>query len=1305
MLSPLTAKEQVSPDTPLFLFDCTMTGGPGTGGTVQHWSSRSLNWKGTDYEGRVLRHNVFEAQLASDTQIGGAPRLTLELANADSRMSELEQQTGFKGGQLLVRLVFFDLVTGAATTDEAVVFRGLLNPPESITETTFRLSAINRISMQRSVVPNVRVQRLCPWRFPANPEQRAEAVSGSEARGKYSPFYRCGYSPDQPGGVGNLNGTVPFTACSHSRSDCEQRGMFTIDSSSRNTSRFGGIEYMPPTILVRGTGQKASQLSAVQDNTASYNNFVPLVYGTQWHVPDVVFSRNDGNLTRMEVLLGMGEIDGIVSVLVNDIQIPQGVNGRNMTATGWYNLMSAGTRNGHQDNNFGNAAGTAQGDPYGTMAYLSVVVPNRVNDGTSIPRVQVLLRGLKLWQFDTTGNLLSEQFSSNPVWVLLDVLMRCGYSKNEMDLPSFARCATYAAEAITVTDPLGGTVQIPRFECNFALKQSQTAGEIIRAIRNGSRVYLVLNSRGLLEARIENTFALQNPVRPAGSNSVNAFDGGWPAYEFDASSIARGRDGGSSVKLSKKGAQDTPNRLSIEFQDSFNQFQQDSLSLTDEDDFDRCGQEVAARWSAAGISTFNQASRMLLLGLNRAISGNLFIEFETSVKALGLLPGDLITVTCQKENLVRTPFRITKIAPGGSYRTATITAQLHDDSWYSDFATGVSGGLGRQTGRGSGLPAPVTGVNADESGKLQLGVAEAEVAGSDGSTSVELAVSFTGPSGKSGAVASPLLGLVPVGSVSGGTLPGGAVYFYAVSAVDSGGGEGPLSFMAQAITAAGGNANTVELNGIVLPAHGVRFHVYRGTDPQLLFRIASDQTSVPSFTDGGLLPQPVLPADSQFDHVNAYWRWELLPETPAAIHSANTVGNTVLTLRIDQYKSATVRITKGNGAGQERTIGGNTATILTVSTPWTTAPDASSSFVIAENGWRFGAHGSTSPVTLSVPERIGTGVQISVRAANTADSEAPYDLSPVTRWVLGQSGGLAADSLVPPAPVFGLAISPSRGGVINLGSIGFPNLVNTTGITAGTYTFYFYDEISGPAPGTLAAPGTAPALRLAFGSVYPIGALLQIGQEIVKVLNLNTDGTTTVVRGIHGTEASEHDSGTSVYKLSEKVVIVPFVKRFFGSSASGDWKYSLELPGVRVASVKLFMTNALGAGAATVNPYTATIDSGLRTLAGGQFSFQISGYLAIQTDAAPPIVVDAGRSIRDIYGILRTPAAGSGVQLELKRNGTAYTTVEFAAGATTSTVVNGFGLTPLQSGDLLSVDTAAVGTINPGSDLTLIIRL
>ncbi len=148
------------------------------------------------------------------------------------------------------------------------------------------------------------------------------------------------------------------------------------------------------------------------------------------------------------------------------------------------------------------------------------------------------MQGLKLWQFDTSGNMLGSQFSSNPAWVLLDMLMRCGYSFDDIDTVSFAQAAAYADQLISVDDPVGGNVQLPRFQCNFALTYSRSAGDLIRSIRNGSRIYVVLGTSGVLEARIENTFALQQPTLPPNSNSTEQFNGGWPAYEFDATSIA-----------------------------------------------------------------------------------------------------------------------------------------------------------------------------------------------------------------------------------------------------------------------------------------------------------------------------------------------------------------------------------------------------------------------------------------------------------------------------------------------------------------------------------------------------------------------------------------------------------------------------------------------------------------------------------------------------------------------------------------------------------------------------------------------
>ncbi len=444
MQSPFIAKEAAAADTPVFLFECNMTDG-----TAQRWSSQTIQWSGNQYAGRVLKHNLFEAQVASDTQIGGSPKLSFELANADSYFSTVEQQTGFKGAQLVVRSLFADTNTGMATSDAIVVFRGIVNSPEQITETTFRLSALNRMSMQRTQLPEVSVQRLCPWRFPATAQQRAEATDGS-AVNKYSFFYRCGYSPDQPGGVGNLNGSNPYTSCAQTRSDCVARGMFSRDVNGNTTARYGGLEYVPASILVRGAGQKNYQLSNVQANQGVYNDPVPLIYGTQWHMPDVVFSRNDGNLTRMEVLLCMGEIQGVLTVLVNDIVIPQGVRGQNMTSTGWWNLMSAGQRNGNQDPNFGDGGSGPAGDPYGSLAYLSVVVPNQINDGSSIPTVQVLMQGMKLLTFDVNGSAIGAQFSSNPAWVLLDILRRSAYGLNEIDTASFAAAAAYCDGWVTI---------------------------------------------------------------------------------------------------------------------------------------------------------------------------------------------------------------------------------------------------------------------------------------------------------------------------------------------------------------------------------------------------------------------------------------------------------------------------------------------------------------------------------------------------------------------------------------------------------------------------------------------------------------------------------------------------------------------------------------------------------------------------------------------------------------------------------------------------------------------------------------
>lgn len=124
MPGAMITKEGTNGDAPVLLFDCTLANGE-----VERWSSRTLLFGGHTYQARVLRHNLFESQVATDAASSGTPRLAFELANADSRLSQVEQQTGFKGSRLTVRAIFVDGTTGAPSSDPVTVFTGLMNPP------------------------------------------------------------------------------------------------------------------------------------------------------------------------------------------------------------------------------------------------------------------------------------------------------------------------------------------------------------------------------------------------------------------------------------------------------------------------------------------------------------------------------------------------------------------------------------------------------------------------------------------------------------------------------------------------------------------------------------------------------------------------------------------------------------------------------------------------------------------------------------------------------------------------------------------------------------------------------------------------------------------------------------------------------------------------------------------------------------------------------------------------------------------------------------------------------------------------
>lgn len=1306
-------KQLAEADTPLLFFECVLPSGD-----TEYWSTHSILFSENTYSARVLKHNLFDLQLSADDAMDGISQLSLVLANADSALSELNSVIGLKGTQVTVYFAFADLPSQVITTESMVLFRGIAGDPDEITEDALTLTFTNKLSLQRIPVPDVRIQRSCPWNFPSTLDQRTEALNGGSL-GRYSRYYRCGYSADVPGGVGTLNSGQAFTSCDYSRTQCVQRGMFSHDAQGNVTQRFGGFEFVPSIITVRTAGSTTTHSSPVVDNTAIYNNAVPIVYGTGWLKAPVIFSRNDGNLTHMEALLGMGTIQSILKVVVNDIEIPQAVPGQDMTITGWFSVVTIGSRQGAFNLDFTDSNGNPLGDPYGSMAVLAIVVPNRISSGRSLPNVEVLLQGMQIDSFNLDGSFQATAYTNNPAWVILDILRRSGWALADLNLPTFAASAAFCQELISTTDLNGNPLQVPRYECNLILTKRQSAATVIRGIRVASSLMLRYGYTGLLELLPETTIAAQQPTLPDGSNSMEQLFGGWPVYEFsDASGpfsgIVRNANGTSSLRLTSRTIAETSNRLSVEFQDESNEYQQDSLSIVDADDSALIGYEISSQSTAVGVANFSQATRILLRQLDKSTKGNLFVQFQTSFRALKVRPGDIITLTYAKEGFMRAAFRVVKLSPAMNYELVTVLAQVHDDDWYSDNPT-VLRNAGRQPASGTQTPRPLIGLTPHDApgGTFEFfdfKISENIQAQTDGTATDILTAAFCQPSiPNPNSPNLPLVSLSPQFATTGGTVSGGTNMYYAVSAVDAAGNEGALSFTVPAVIPPGTNTNIVTITGLSFPSVATSFNVYRGTTPQLLYRVATNLPLNSTYMDAGAPAQPIGPPDANFDHANFYYRYEYAGPFPVTIFSATTIGWSDMGANNLFYAGRVARIIEGTGAGQERSISTNNQTTLTVTPAWSTVPDVSSVFVISDASWKFVAITNSTPAQFEIPYQTGTAIQISGRSANVNNLEASPDLCPITRWTLG---GGQTDVGLPGVPDFSL--SAPGGGDVTLSQVGFSDLTNTSSVNSGTLLFAYWNELQSTSSYTLAAAVDAATqtIQLVQAASPNAGDIIQIGSELMSVISVNAPANTyNVVRNVLSSIAAPHNPGDDVLHLTTSNVIAPFAPGFFENRASLNYLHTFNLPDARICAAEFVVSNSFGNSGANQQCYTGQPDGGLRTLSGGQFSIQTSGYLATQQNAAPPLLVEAAHAVRDIRATISQAASGYTIVVDVLQNGAEYCQLQIAAGATASNIVDGATLLALAEGASLTINvtlnviSSDTSSLSPGRDLTVTIRL
>jgi hypothetical protein len=178
--------------------------------------------------------------------------------------------------------------------------------------------------------------------------------------------------------------------------------------------------------------------------------------------------------------------------------------------------------------------------------------------------------------------------------------------------------------------------------------------------------------------------------------------------------------------------------------------------------------------------------------------------------------------------------------------------------------------------------------------------------------------------------------------------------------------------------------------------------------------------------------------------------------------------------------------------------------------------------------------------------------------------------------------------------------------------------------------------------------------------------------------------------------------------LKKRTFVVPFARDFFENPASQNFAHNVHFPDVRVVASQFYVTNSRGAGQATNQCYTANGDGGLRTCSGGQFSLQIGGYIAVQQNAVPPLLVEASHAVRDIRASVNEAPGATPIILRIWQNSEQYCELTIGAGQTTSDVVDGRTVAPLLGGSTLRLDVVQVGQAwesSPGRDLTVTIRL
>jgi hypothetical protein len=409
-------------------------------GSMLYLSTHAFNageggsqYQGNDYLSRIAEQDISQVQARSEQGIDRISEVTLHLYNADQYLlTNYEQASGkgFKGAILKLALVLCDIDSSGAyvfSTDSTapVKFQGICEAPQGENASAMlSVRATTSHNLGRVDFPILHVQQRCINVFPRNASERLAGATDISAW-----QWGCGYNPDQTGtdpeiggdcrrgstttaGATDAQGRViadgsgNFITCSYTKADCVARGMYSRDASARATGRFTAIQWAPAQREGRSKsytqGKNVTVFSSRNDSI--YSRSYPMLYGTQWiKTPIIANILGDGNSTRMEVVVCVGDVStGIQQVVVNGVIVP--ANGAGADPLFRWNFLDGssfasthtGGRNGIATADKGY---DSNGDPYGSLATIEIVVYSELAQSNSAPDVRILCSGPRLVKY------------------------------------------------------------------------------------------------------------------------------------------------------------------------------------------------------------------------------------------------------------------------------------------------------------------------------------------------------------------------------------------------------------------------------------------------------------------------------------------------------------------------------------------------------------------------------------------------------------------------------------------------------------------------------------------------------------------------------------------------------------------------------------------------------------------------------------------------------------------------------------------------------------------------------------------